>query len=117
MTPWWSETAAAWFGGIGGGGGGSLCGVLGMLIGILAPRGIGRRVMIPLCVLCVGAGGIALVASLVALFSGQPYHVWFPLLLTGLVVTIVMSFMVALAVACYRRIDERKMQAEDLRRG
>lgn len=117
MNPWWTENAAAWFGAIGGGAGGSLCGVLGMLIGILVPRGVGRRVIVPLCVLFAGLGAIALVASFVALLSGQPYHVWFPLLMTGLVVTIVMSFMVALAIIGYRRVEERRMQAEDLRRG
>jgi hypothetical protein len=117
MTPWWSDTAAAWFGAIGGGGGGALCGLVGSVIGVLVPRGIGRRVIVPVCILMAGIGACALAAGVVAVAGGQPYHVFFPLLLTGFIVTAVMGGMSAMVIIAYRRIEERKMRAEELRRG
>jgi uncharacterized membrane protein YqgA involved in biofilm formation len=117
MNAWWSENASIWFGVIGGGGGGAFCGLLGSLIGILVPRGIGRPIIVPLTVLLAAAGVCTLALGIAAVTLGQPYHVYFPLLLTGGVVSLVMGAAVWLVIHGYRRAEARRMHAADLRRG
>jgi hypothetical protein len=76
---WWSDQAAGWVGGAAG----SVLGLLGALVGTLSSLGRGRRFAMAALV-AMGAGGLAaLAAGGVALASGQPYAVWYPLVLLG----------------------------------
>ena len=116
MTEWWSQQASAWIGAIGGGGGGALAGIFGSLMGFLAPRGIGRTPMLAAHTLFILCGIAALVAGIAALAMSQPFHVYFPLLLGGGVVSIVMGSLLPLARLRYRQAEQRKMDAEQFRR-
>ncbi len=114
--PWWSQQAMAW---IGAGGGilGALAGVHGALAGTLAPRGIGKVPVLAVhgLFLAVGIGSLGL--GLVALVTGQPYRVWYPLLLIGLITTLVLGMLLPVVLMRYRQAEQRRLQAEQLRRG
>jgi hypothetical protein len=76
---WWGERTAGLVGGIGGG----LFGCLGGLIGLLAGRGRGRRFVMFATAAMILLGAAALLAGIVAVTLGQPYAVYYPLLLGG----------------------------------
>jgi hypothetical protein len=62
--------------------------------------------------LAVGVG--ALVTGLVALACGQPYGVWYPLLIGSFPLAVLASVFVFVARHRYRQVELRKMQAEEL---
>ncbi len=111
MTPWWSETAGTYIGAIGGAGLGSICGIYGALMGVLAPKGRARGVMMAAHMCLLGIGIVALVAGMTAVLLEQPHQVYFPLLLIGGVLTPVMGGL--LPVVRKRYADaERRAKAE-----
>ena len=61
-------------------------------------------------------GVVLLAVAGVALVQSQPYHVWYPFGLMGLIMTSVMGGLFPVVRARYRQADERKMEAESLRR-
>lgn len=71
------------FGGLLGGIAGALIGTLGAAIGILTGMGRAYALVDALARLWVGVGVVASGIGLWALASGQPYDVWYPLLLLG----------------------------------
>lgn len=85
-TGWWSEPS----GGLVGGVAGSLLGLLGGLVGWMAQRQHDSAAS--LCRV-VGGGGLllALVGSAAAAL-GQPYHVYYPLLLGGLLAAVIFGW-------------------------
>ena len=78
---WWSAETGGWIGGAVGG----AVGVLGALLGTLCSLGRGRGFVIA-GLLALGVSGLALLAlGGVALALGQPYEVWYPLVLVGVI--------------------------------
>ena len=63
------------------------------------------------------AGALSLVAGLVALASGQPYHVWYPLVLLGGIPTLVFGFLWPAMRQRYIQAEQRALAAEEIRRG
>jgi hypothetical protein len=59
---------------------------------------------------------VSLAAGVAAVMLAQPYHVWFPALLIGAILTFVMGPLLPLAVRGYRQAEARRMEAEELRR-
>lgn len=115
--PWFEpNTFGALYGAIGGGVGGSLCGCLGGLIGYLAPRGKGRRFALGAMLTVVVAGLVQVGLGLVALVSGQPYGIWYPMLLCGGILTVVMGGLLPVVRMRYVHAEQRRLQAEGLRR-
>jgi hypothetical protein len=76
---WWGPREAGLVGGIGG----SVVGVAGALIGTLCSLGLARRLVETLLAALLVAGALGLAGGVVALALGQPYEVWYPLLLGG----------------------------------
>jgi MFS family permease len=117
MEPWWSEafsntlggtvgaTIGVVFGGIGGGVGGPLA-------------GSGRAKTFVLGMFWTGAVvGLALVAaSVVAAILGQPFHVWQWMLICGVVLASVNAVVLPQLHRAYRRAEERRLAAAELRR-
>lgn len=116
MTPWWSEQAGALIGGIGGGVLGTIGGLYGSAMGVLMPRGKGKSIMLPIHFTLLGIGILGLLVGLIAVVIGQPYRVWYPLMLLGLILTCVLGGLLPVALRGYRVAEQRRMEAEALRK-
>lgn len=115
--PWFdANTFGTMYGIIGGGVGGTLCGVLGAIGGILAPRGKGRRFVLGSMVFFVVAGAVQLIIGLIALASGQPYGIWYPMVLCGVILVAVMGPLIPVVRNRYAQVDQRRIDAEAIRR-
>jgi hypothetical protein len=108
---WWSDRDAGWIGGIGG----SVIGLLGGLIGILGGIGKARRFVLTLTITLVGLGVVSFVIGVVAAMLGQPYAVYFPLLLLGGILAGVCGGNLAALRRRYEQLELRKMAAMDTR--
>ena len=110
-----------WFGNPGltgafvGGGVGCLGGVYGTVAGILAPQGKCRGLVLGIHWFAVALGVVLLVTGVTALVLGQPYAVWFPMLLAGGVATLVVLPMTPLLRLRYRQAEQRRLEAEEFR--
>jgi len=107
---WWTPMAS----GIVGGTAGGLLGVLGALVGVLASRRKARRFVTGILVGGFGLGAVAVVTGLVALGTGQPYHVWFPLLLLGSILASVFGANGRTVAARYEAMELQKIRAYDV---
>lgn len=114
---WFDGRSAGLVGGIGGAAVGILCGIYGALAGTLAPRGIGRRAMLTTHVVLLVLAAASVVLGLVALATGQPYHVYYPLLLLGFVPAAVLGGLLPVIRKRYDEAEQRRIDAEALRRG
>ena len=110
---WWGPRTA----GLVGGTVGSLLGCLGGVVGLLAGRGKGRAVAMGLVKGMLGLGAISLVLGVVALFRSQPYAVFYPLLLGGVLGVGLPSFLIPALRRRYEELELRKMKARDLSGG
>jgi hypothetical protein len=92
-------------------------GVYGPLVGTLAPQGKGRRLVFAYHWALVLAGCGLLVAGLTALAAGQPIHVWAVLGGPGLLLAAILLPLTPVLRARYRQADQRRLEAEEFRRG
>ena len=109
--PWFDPNLYAWIPGTALGVTG---GILGSLGGMLAPRGRARGLVLGLygLVLCVTI--VLLAAGLFALYAGQPYGVWYGLMLPGLLGTVVFGTLLPVILKRYREAEERRLTAHDI---
>ena len=114
VQPWFNPNLA---GGILGGGVGVLGAVYGTLVGVLAPRGKGRTFVMAMHWSAIALGATFLVAGIGAAVSGQPYGVWYSLLLPGALLVVLMGCMTPVIKQRYRQAEHRRLQAEEFRRG
>ena len=84
---------------------------------MLVPQGKGKRFVYGFGWMFLLIGTISLAFGLIALTAGQPYGIWYPPLLIGIVLVPMMAVMLPMLRLRYRQAEERKMQAEDFRRG
>ena len=110
---WWGPRTAGVVGGVVG----SLFGCLGGAIGLLAGRGKGRALAMGLVKGMLGLGAISLVVGVVAVFRSQPYAVFYPLLLGGVLGVGLPSFLIPTLRRRYEELELRKMKARDLSAG
>lgn len=116
-TAWWSPGAAgavggglgAFVGGIGGGVGGPMAGVW-------ARRGKHRGLVMGFFAAFAGLGYLLLLGGLTALIMGQPYHVWYCLLLPGAIAAPLFSILLPRVRTAYQEAERNKLEAEELRR-
>ena len=116
MTPWWNPTDGNWYGAIGGSLIGILGGCLGAAAGILVPRGKAKTFIYTSIAILSIIGLLSLAAGIIAVTAGQPYHVWYPLVLCGGIITVVIPIQFPMIRARYRQAELRRLQAEELRR-
>ena len=112
---WWTGEQAGWIGGIGGSALGILGGLIGTACGVLAPRGKGRTLVLGTMSIIVIISVMILIVGLVALFSGQPYGVWYPCLLVGVLGTFVFGGLIPVIRMVYRQAEQRQLEARSLR--
>jgi len=110
---WWDEQSGGWIGGISG----SVLGCLGGLIGLLSGLGRARRLVLGLAGAICLVGVLILAAGVTALALGQPYGVWYPLVLLGGLCTAVMGGMLPVLWRRYQQIELRRMAAMDAAAG
>jgi len=114
---WFDNSSAGLVGGIGGAAVGVLAGGYGALSGVLAPRGIGRRAMLTAHVLMIVLAVCSLAVGIYALATDQPYHVWYPFVLLGFIPTVVLGVLLPVVRKRYDEAEQRRIDAEALRRG
>ena len=96
---------------------GLLSGVYGMVFGICAPRGKAKGLLYGLHWFSLLLGLAVLAAGVTALIGGQPYRVWYPLLFSGAIVTVLIIGFTPMIKLRYRQAEHRKLNAEEVRRG
>lgn len=106
---WWSEPTSGLVGGIGGG----VVGLIGALIGGLAGLGKARQLVVGLCVAVIAFGGLCLVAGIVAVTMGQPWYVYYPFLLGGVICVAVCGLNLPGIRKRYDALELRRMTALD----
>jgi hypothetical protein len=108
---WWSGRDSGTIGGIAG----SVLGLLGALIGALAGSGRARGVVFGALRLMQAIGVGALALGVFALFRAQPYAVTYPLLLIGVMATVLPTVLTGTLRKRYEASELRRMAALDLR--
>jgi hypothetical protein len=111
IEPWFDPNAYSW---IPGTALGVIAGTWGGLVGMLAPRGKAKGLMIGACWLLLAASAAMLAAGLFALYCKQPYGVWYGLLLPGIIGPIVIGCNMPMVYRHYHEAEKRRMEAEDL---
>ena len=109
VSAWWSAQSGGMVGGIGGATVGVVGGLLGAATGVLAPKGIAKTPVLALWALVLGLTFCALAAGLVAAATGQPYHVYYVLVLMGSIGVSVMGPMIALPLTAYAVAQARAL--------
>jgi hypothetical protein len=89
---------------------------LGVTAGLLARRGKGKAVVMALLAIIIGIGLLCLGAGIVAAIQGQPYAVYYPLLLIGFISVVVGGVNAPALARVYRQAEARRVGAEEVRR-
>ena len=106
---WIGNRGAALLGGFGGG----LIGLWGALIGILSSRGKARHFVLASANALLVIGIASLVGGVVAFTTDQPYAVYYPLLLIGIILVAVLGKLRGSLSARYEQIELKRMQSMD----
>ena len=106
---WWSDRAARWIGGIGG----TVFGCLGSLLAVLAAKGLFRGFVVWTSLALIAIGIAAAVAGVAAVSIGQPYAVWFPLVLLGVLLLSILPFRLRQFQRGYADFEMRRMASMD----
>jgi hypothetical protein len=111
MEPWFDAVRYAW---IPGTAYGVVAGLMGGLVCWFVPRGQARNFILgawfAVWALAVGL----LIVGIVALLIGQPWGIWYGLLLPGAIGTLVVGVNSLVILKRYREIEERRLAAKDL---
>ena len=106
---WWDDRTGGMIGGILG----TVVGCLGGLIGGLGGTGKARRLVLGLMKAAILAGVLLAAVGVTALVYSQPYAVWYPLLLTGVLCCAIMGSLLPVLRRRYEQAELRKMAAFD----
>ncbi|MEZ6242418.1 MAG: hypothetical protein R3B57_05185 [Phycisphaerales bacterium] len=118
MTEWWTAQEAGLIGGIGGAAIGVIFGGIGGGVGgPLAAMGKAKTLVLAIFALGIALGVACLGVGVVALSLGQPSHVWYVPLLAGVLLCSIMGPLFFAVRQRYRQHEQRKLAAEELRRG
>ena len=106
---WWSDRTGGLVGGIGGG----LIGVFGAVVGALVSRRKAQRFVLASMRVLVGLGVVILVVGAIAVTTSQPYAVYFPALLGGVILVGVFGPGYRTARRSYEDAELRRVRALD----
>lgn len=93
--------------------GGSLIGIWGALIGFLTSRAKARGFVLGSATALIVIGAASFVAGTIAFATGQPYGVYYPLLLIGVILVVVIGSLRKTLPHRYEAHELKKMQAMD----
>lgn len=112
------QAAGQWFGdrsaGLMGGIGGALIGLWGALIGVLSSRGKARQLVLGSAMALLVIGILSLIGGVAAVATAQPYSVYYPLLLIGIILVVVFGKMRGILSARYEQLELKRMQSMDV---
>jgi hypothetical protein len=106
--PWFDPNQWAW---LPGSLLGSLGGLWGSLVGVLVPLGKGRAVTFGFGLLLAGLATASGIAGFIALADGQPFGVWFFLLMPAVLVDVLILALLCFLPRFYRIAEARRMGA------
>ncbi|MBI3823774.1 MAG: hypothetical protein HY289_13980 [Planctomycetes bacterium] len=107
--PWWDESTASWLGGTVGG----AVGLAGAAYGVIAGLGIARRFMVILTVVLALDGAVVLIVGLIAVATGQPFHVYLLPLIVGGVLTLICGINYPILKRRRDEFESQQMRATD----
>ena len=107
---WMSNRAATLLGAIGG----SLVGLWGAVIGVVSSRGKAKRFVLGSANALLLIGVASLGIGVAAIAAAQPYVVYYPLLLIGIILVAVIGKLRGTLSARYEQLELKKMQSMDL---
>ncbi|MEW6364044.1 MAG: hypothetical protein AB1714_05335 [Acidobacteriota bacterium] len=108
---WWSSQTGGCIGALLGVFGGLAGGLVGWLVGV----GKGRQFVLSMMKLMCVVGSLALAAGLFSVIGRQPYHVYYPLLLGGVLYVVLFACTFRTIGRRYAQLELRKMSAMDSR--
>jgi hypothetical protein len=115
MEPWVDPIRfGTWYGGLGGGLLGLSAGVLGAVTAVLAPKGKSRSFILGAFTLMKWVGLVNLVVGIYAVYERQPYGIWYPLVLIGLLFTLLFSLLRPIVRKRYEEVEQQPMSAGTL---
>lgn len=106
---WWSDRTAGLFGGLAG----SIFGVLGALVGTLSSMGRARGFVLSVLKIQIVLGIACGIAGTIALITHQPYAVFYPLLLLGILLGSICGGLLPQVTKKYQELELRRMQSFD----
>ena len=104
------------YGSIGGGGMGALFGILCAAAGILASRGKGKGFVNAVMGIMIIYGIGNLVAGILALLQDQPYEIYYPFLMIGVLFSILSTPLLFVFRHRYALAERQRLEAEEFRR-
>lgn len=104
--PQWAFLPGTLLGAVGGSG-------LGVLAGLFAAKGKAKGLVFGFNTLCFAASFTLLCLAIVALSMGQPYAIWYALMLPGLLGSFLFGGAYWLLAQRYRQAELRQMTAKD----
>jgi len=107
---WWTDRQGGLIGGIGGG----TLGLLGATIGLLSGLGRGRAFVMGLMTVLTAIGVVALATGIYALARGQPFGVFYSLMLPGGLAAIICGGLIPVTRKRYAEIELRRMEAANI---
>lgn len=93
---------------------GVLAALMGGLVGWLVPRGRARGFIFRAWFITWAVAVLLLIAGMVALVNGQPWGVWYGLVLPGAIGTLVVGVNSLVIRKTYREVEQRRVAAKDL---
>lgn len=93
---------------------GVFAGLWGALAGTLASQGKARGLVMGLWAVLMTASAVLLVAGIIAVTQGQPYGVWYGLLLAGGIGVFVLGPLYFTIRMRYRQAEAQRLEAKDL---
>lgn len=109
--PWFDANHYAW---IPGSAYALAAALMGGLVGWLVPRGRARSFIVRAWFVLWAVAVVLLATGFVALAQGQPWGVWYGLLLPGAIGTLVVGANSWVIVKTYTRVEQRRLAAKDL---
>jgi hypothetical protein len=106
---WWSNQTGGWIGG----GLGTAIGMMMALATVFSRRGVSRKPIMVILFVIFALGVICMAAGIVAVIETQPFPVYYPLLLIGLMTMVATPIVYVGARRLLRQFELRKIQAMD----
>ena len=93
-----------------------LGGALALAASLLTPRGKAKGLITGAYMLLASIGATCLLFALIAAIAGQPTDVYVPLLVPGIVLTVIMGIFSPAVIREYQQFEFRKLAAQLFRR-